>query len=341
MLLANGDFVGAIDLITTTRDILATELTGIHCFRHLSHQLTEMEKFIDKMMSLEFRRAISAHLNRSLELTSGASQKMVDEERFAAIITGLLRQHRFNVIDWFREEALSALQATLKFVLITCLAENPSGDSDEKNGINGEGDNKTLPYHLLKSLDFKGLVGLFEQLRTPLMEILTRIRIAHDVTGNLDMESLGQESRAGVVEEGLTATDLSRLKTQLQELLFAVGEETQEEIAKILNRSPGWKELRLHNDDLVSLWDVLQRIMKDGETILGIRMTVLNAQLQKLAFAFVGKFHEDRKQKLTLILDSERWIPTEVRRLLRIRIKLDFGIFAYKNEKRNRFKNFI
>lgn len=110
MLLANGDFVGALDLISTTRDILSSELAKLHCFRHLSHQLTEMEKFIDNMMSLEFRRALSAHLNRSIDVASEISQRMLDEERFSAIVTGLLRQRRFNVIDWFREEALSSLQ---------------------------------------------------------------------------------------------------------------------------------------------------------------------------------------------------------------------------------------
>ena len=119
MLLSNGDFVGALDLITTTREVVSVELTGLTCFRHLSHQLLEMEKFIDKMMSLEFRRALSAHLNRAIEPSS--STKMLDEERFAAIVTGLLRQRRFNVVDWFREEALSALQATLKLVLIQSL----------------------------------------------------------------------------------------------------------------------------------------------------------------------------------------------------------------------------
>jgi hypothetical protein len=66
------------------------------------------------------------------------------------------------------------------------------------------------------------------------------------------------------------------------------------------------------NVDVVSLWDILQVIMKDGEEILAVRMTVLNAQLQKLAFAHAARFHEDRKQKLTLILDSERWTSAEI-----------------------------
>jgi hypothetical protein len=166
----------------------------------------------------------------------------LEEERFCAIVTGLLRQRRFNVLDWFREEALSALQATLKFVLIRVLTDHQSADL--------EADDPTLPYHLLKSLQFEGLVLFFRELRAPLREILARIRSAHDVTSGLHVGLLaGQESRAGAGADsegaGLTPTDLSRLTTQLQELLFAVAEETQEEMAKILNRSPGWRDLKV------------------------------------------------------------------------------------------------
>lgn len=35
-------------------------------FRHLSSQLTEMEKLVDKMLSTEFQRYATADLNRPL-----------------------------------------------------------------------------------------------------------------------------------------------------------------------------------------------------------------------------------------------------------------------------------
>ncbi|OQV16780.1 Vacuolar protein sorting-associated protein 54 [Hypsibius exemplaris] len=244
MLLSNGDFVGALDLITTTRDVVTSDLSGLTCFRHLPHQLTEMERFIDKMMSMEFRRALSTHLNRAAG-DSASSPKMQEEERFAAIVTGLLRQRRFNVVDWFREEALSALLATLKLVLIQTLTEHQIGDVEE----NGE-DDRSLPYYLLKTLIS--------------MVWSCYLRWERNARGDCkDVASLS------------------------------------------------WLE-DLKNAELVSLWDALDSVMKGGEEVLGIRMTVLNAQLQKLAFAFVARFHEDRKQKLSLILDSERWTSAEI-----------------------------
>lgn len=66
LLLSTPDYVAALDLISTTQEILHQELNGIQSFRHLSSQLTEMEKLVDKMLFTEFQRYSTADLNRPL-----------------------------------------------------------------------------------------------------------------------------------------------------------------------------------------------------------------------------------------------------------------------------------
>lgn len=66
LLLSTPDYVAALDLISTTQEILSQELNGIHSFRHLSSQLTEMERLVDKMLFTEFQRYATADLNRPL-----------------------------------------------------------------------------------------------------------------------------------------------------------------------------------------------------------------------------------------------------------------------------------
>ncbi len=53
-LLATSDFVGALELIGTTQEVLMQELQGVHAIRHLGSQLSEMEKAIGKMMEGDF-----------------------------------------------------------------------------------------------------------------------------------------------------------------------------------------------------------------------------------------------------------------------------------------------
>lgn len=94
-LLSTPDYVAALDVISTTQEILLQELNGIHSFRyslvykdnflssyyifvhaqinhcftsrrHLGSQLSEMEKLINKMLHTEFERYATADLNRPL-----------------------------------------------------------------------------------------------------------------------------------------------------------------------------------------------------------------------------------------------------------------------------------
>ena len=53
-LLAASDFVGALELISTTQEVLTQELQGVHALRHLGSQLREMEKAIGRMMEGDF-----------------------------------------------------------------------------------------------------------------------------------------------------------------------------------------------------------------------------------------------------------------------------------------------
>lgn len=82
LLLSTADYVAALDLISTTQEILSQELCGIHSFRHLSSQLVEMEKLIDKMLSTEFERFATADLNRPLSSDNSVLDGVRDETFF-------------------------------------------------------------------------------------------------------------------------------------------------------------------------------------------------------------------------------------------------------------------
>lgn len=63
-LLSAPDYVAALELISTTQELLNEELQGVHSFRHLGSQLNEINRLIDKMMSNEFENYSTKDLNR-------------------------------------------------------------------------------------------------------------------------------------------------------------------------------------------------------------------------------------------------------------------------------------
>ena len=131
LLLSIPDYVAALDLISTTQEILVQELAGVHSFRHLSSQLSEMQRLIDKMLSAEFERYATADLNRPLgddiEVLEGVfinkrsklstSNLNLLQDKLVSIVYGMLRQKHFNFIDKYKEEAFTTIKAVVKQVL--------------------------------------------------------------------------------------------------------------------------------------------------------------------------------------------------------------------------------
>ncbi|CAG2061936.1 unnamed protein product, partial [Timema podura] len=112
LLLSAPDYVAALDLISTTQEIIVEELTGIQSFRHLGSQLLEMERLIDKMLSTEFERYATADLNRPLT----QDQHVLEGDKLVSIIFGMLREKHFQFIDMYKEEAFTTIKAIVKQV---------------------------------------------------------------------------------------------------------------------------------------------------------------------------------------------------------------------------------
>ena len=57
---------GALDLITTSRDIVTQDLRGIFSFRYLASQLEEIQSVIGKMLLGDFKTYISSEIYKDI-----------------------------------------------------------------------------------------------------------------------------------------------------------------------------------------------------------------------------------------------------------------------------------
>ncbi|RXM29819.1 Vacuolar protein sorting-associated protein 54 [Acipenser ruthenus] len=115
LLLSTSEFVGALDLIATTQEVLQQELQGIHSFRHLGSQLCELEKLIDKMMIADFSTYARSDLDRPLE----DENQVLEEERLVSLVFGLLKQRKLDFLEIYSEEIMSAAKNIVKQVRAT------------------------------------------------------------------------------------------------------------------------------------------------------------------------------------------------------------------------------
>nr|XP_023020173.1 vacuolar protein sorting-associated protein 54 [Leptinotarsa decemlineata] len=99
LLLSSSDYVGALELISGTQEVLSKELAGVTSLRHLPSQLKEMLKLIDKMLSTEFERYAAADLHRPLESNEG----VLEQERLVSLVAGLLRQNHLQFLETYKK----------------------------------------------------------------------------------------------------------------------------------------------------------------------------------------------------------------------------------------------
>ena len=319
VLLGTQDYVAALDLISTTQEILAQELSGIHCFRHLPHQLKELEKLIDKMLTTDFEKYTTSDLNRPLlELDN----RVLDEDKLVCIVSGLLRKKNYAFIDSYKDEAITTIRALIKQLVIEVIAT-----SDAEICLTGAGEEA-------QSLSLQEWILLLESATVSLMKLLKRVRLIHDVMLQVTDSSAGKNVGGEFVNDSetfLTIADhtygeskkffvilnfknfFSHLSvtTKLANLIQSVGNYCHERCANLVSNQ-SLEQYSGTLSEMEKLTQIVEEFCSGCEEVMGVKSIPLMTALKAQGTRFSQKFHAERKSKLSLLLDNERWKPAEV-----------------------------
>ncbi|KAM8772116.1 vacuolar protein sorting-associated protein 54 isoform 2-T2 [Acanthopagrus schlegelii] len=386
LLLSTSEFVGALELISTTKEVLQQELQGIHSFRHLGSQLCELEKLIDKMMVEDFSMYARSDLSRSLQ----DEPQVLEKERLECLVFGLLRQRKLDFLDIYSDEMILAAKA----IVTQCVAESvlhiEEIDTEVVTKLADQMRVMTFPqwFELLKNV-FESFLLYLQRIKATLcvirnvvLEVLAsnqKIRLLEEagsgaagqedspgpsalqgeaelayltheglfisdalndaqqnqqagvqdqssVTGSR-IQAAGCDSASGPTEtsvsreqnfmsgENMMPTDLelNRVINNIQELLYSASDVSHDRCVKVLTaRAKDGSLERLSSAEFVCLSQAVEAFVRDTEELCGRRSVSLRGALQSQANRFVHRFHEERKTKLSLLLDNERWKQAEV-----------------------------
>ncbi|GFO34669.1 vacuolar protein sorting-associated protein 54 [Plakobranchus ocellatus] len=321
-LLSNNEFIGSLDLISTSQDVLTKDLAGIHSFKHLGSQLAEMEVLIDKMLQADFSRSVTSELNRPV------SDKMLlaEEERLVSILFGMLRQHKFNFVDVYREEAFTAIKAIVKQTVVEAVAVAEDIDTENATSLADQ----------MRLLNYSQWMDLLQTAFINIMVLLNRTKafygVVSDVVGiaagktkaptTMSPSENGHElseaehlhvSVSDDVDVMISEAEFEKVQTGLKEMLSAICDYAHDRCVKVMSAraKDGFLE-RLSSAEFVSLSREIEAFVADTELVCGRKSMSLRGVLQAQANKFVARFHEERKTKLSLILDNERWKQADV-----------------------------
>uniref|UniRef100_A0A8D3BHU8 Vacuolar protein sorting-associated protein 54 n=1 Tax=Scophthalmus maximus TaxID=52904 RepID=A0A8D3BHU8_SCOMX len=389
LLLSTSEFVGALELIATTKEVLQQELQGIHSFRHLGSQLCELEKLIDKMMVEDFSMFARSDLSRSLR----DEPHVLEKERLESLVFGLLRQRKLDFLDIYSDEMifcakaivsqcvaesvlladqmrlmtfpqwfellenvfdsfllfLQRIQATLSIirnVIQEVLDSNQknrqleeeavvrSGASQGPEEASSRGPSLQQGEAELAYLTHEGLFisdALNEaQQQAAVQDQSSRSQQGRTEAGGGDWSS-GEQSlmyKPDLVKTCLLSClfvfrsgesvmpselEMNRVINNIQELLHAASDVSHDRCVKVLTaRDKDGSLERLSSAEFVCLSLAVEGFVRDTEELCGRRSVSLRGTLQSQANRFVHRFHDERKTKLSLLLDNERWKQAEV-----------------------------
>uniref|UniRef100_A0AAR2IGJ4 Vacuolar protein sorting-associated protein 54 n=1 Tax=Pygocentrus nattereri TaxID=42514 RepID=A0AAR2IGJ4_PYGNA len=384
LLLSTSEFVGALELIATTKEVLQQELQGIHSFRHLGSQLCEMEKLIDKMMVADFTTYSRSDLNRSFEDDS----QVLEKDRLQSLVFGLLRQRKLDFLDIYSEEMMQSAKGIVRQCVLRSVSQIEEIDTDAVVKLQDQ----------MRLMTFAQWFDLLQNVFEHFVLFLTRIKATLNVIRNVVLEVLdscqrnrlvdassaaahgnceaelayltheglfisdalneaerrsstavqakaqtraetsGSDSASGTTEssssreqtsnttsslptggtisiEDLMPSDLElgRVANNIQELLYTASDISHDRCVKVLlaKAKDGSLE-RLSSAEFVCVSRAVEGFVKDTEALCSRRSVSLRGALQSQANRFVHRFHEERKTKLSLLLDTERWKQAEV-----------------------------
>ncbi|NXI17404.1 VPS54 protein, partial [Irena cyanogastra] len=386
LLLSTSEYVGALDLIATTQEVLQQELQGIHSFRHLGSQLCELEKLIDKMMIAEFATYARNDLNRPLE----DDCQILEEERLVSLVFGLLKQRKLNFYEIYGDEMINTAKNIIKQCVVNTVSQIEEIDTEVVVKLADQMRMMNFPqwYDLLKNIFSKFTIFLkrvkatLNTIRSVVFLVLDKNQKTRDLEDTLQKNSakesavdsevaylthegmfisdafgsdgeLGSQRNASpssepcssdsvsepegttdsssskehtasagpaagvemMVSDDLKLTDLElvRLANNIQELLYNASDVCHDRSVKFLmaRAKDGFLE-KLNSNEFLTLSRLMEGFILDTEQICGRKSMSLRGALQSQANRFVNRFHEERKTKLSLLLDNERWKQAEV-----------------------------
>ncbi|CAL8329389.1 unnamed protein product [Lota lota] len=191
LLLATSEFVGALELIATTKEVLQQELQGIHSFRHLGSQLCELEKLIDKMMVEDFSMYTRSDLNRSLR----EEPHVLEKERLESLVFGLLRQRKLDFLDIYNEEMIQAAKGIVTQCVVDSVVNIQDIDADVVTKLADQ----------MRLMTFPQWFDLLQSVFHSFLLFLQRVKATLSVIRNVVLEALDSNQKSRLLAEQSTA----------------------------------------------------------------------------------------------------------------------------------------
>ena len=318
LLLSQSDFVGALDLITTTQEILHDELNGIKSFRHLDVQLCEMERMIYNMIEVDFVKFTLS----TLTLDDKTFSEMEDDtDRIICVLFGLLRRKNVSFLQTYKDEANAMMKAKIKQII-----------AEQLSKISLDGDLRLDEQ--MRSLTPVNAIDLITNVFSGISTLLTKMNLTNElikcvITSAANkpvpddfLESFTDHAKATLnsqqdpeVVSLLSETDFSRMIAESNDVVVTSCEIAQSQCIKILTLRQQRDSSSIERVDQnihIKLSRLVESFAFTCEKLTNRSSHPIRASLVGQSREVVKQFHSERLTNIKLLLENERWTAADV-----------------------------
>ena len=324
LLLSQSDFVGALDLITTTQEVLHDELNGIKSFRHLDVQLCEMERMIYNMIEDDFVRFTLS----TLTLDDKPLVEMEDDtDRIICVLFGLLRKKNVNFLQSYKSEGNTMMKAKIKQII----AEQLSNITFEGDFKLDEQIRQLNPFQAVELVQnvFEGITKLLTKMERTnnLIKCVITSAANKGVSDDL-MKQFSDHAKATLNAQKdpeiislLSDSNFTRMIAESNDVLVTSCDIAQSQCIKILTlRQQRAINERLDQANHIKLSRLVESFAGTCERLTNRSSHPIRASLVGQSRDLVKQFHQERLTNMKLLLDNERWtiadVPADFQRIV-------------------------
>eukprot|EP00123_Amoebidium_parasiticum_P014515 comp22532_c0_seq1/m.34211 comp22532_c0_seq1/g.34211 ORF comp22532_c0_seq1/g.34211 comp22532_c0_seq1/m.34211 type:complete len:943 (-) comp22532_c0_seq1:581-3409(-) len=330
LLLSTSDFVGALNLIADTKEVLAMDLAGIHSFRHLDSQLSEMERMIAKMMESEFVATASVCAAN----TSADNAAVTARDKLGALVYGLVRARVLTFMDPYRAALTATIKKNIKQIVsdyVAAIQRIHAGDLAQKQ--------QTVLTEAMRRMDFDTWMELMVQLAAAMTSILENTLAVHETltdivltaatekrpeTGSqntsdtqITASATGKNTPSGGTSSGqadrslLTETEIDTLIRESTDAVCGAAEAIHVRITKLLQLRAD-QTAKVSYEQFLRLHALVADFVAHTDHTVPRAVPGLKGDLISMAKKFFHQYHDRKKSHLLLLLDNERWVQSDV-----------------------------